>query len=214
MRLGKNRLGHVLSYPEGWVGRWILAPLWNRRNRALNLAALRALKCQPDSRVLEIGCGGGDLLSRILSAHTDGIICGVDRAMSMLHATRRKQMQRGASNRLIVLQALAERLPYPAGCFDRVCSVNSLFYWEDPAQGLAEMVRVLGPAGRLVLVFTQREDLDQKSFASDLFCPDPAHMVHLLSGLGLQDVRVKSGRDRHRRFYCLSGEIKQHSVSG
>ena len=43
-----------LTAPSGVVGRWILAPLWNRRNSALNDFAFGSLALQPCDRVLEV----------------------------------------------------------------------------------------------------------------------------------------------------------------
>ena len=47
-----------LGHPSGVIGRWLLGPLWNRRNRPLNDVSLARLALRADDRVLEVGFGG------------------------------------------------------------------------------------------------------------------------------------------------------------
>jgi SAM-dependent methyltransferase len=67
-----------LGHPSGLIGRWLLGPLWNRRNRPLNDVSLAQLALRVDDRVLEVGFGGGYLLRRMSAVVTDGFISGVD----------------------------------------------------------------------------------------------------------------------------------------
>jgi SAM-dependent methyltransferase len=51
-----------------------------------------------------------------------------------------------------VVRAPAERLPFPDSCFDHVVSTLVLCTVEDPAAAVAELLRVLRPAGDLLLL--------------------------------------------------------------
>ena len=42
-------------------------------------------------------------------------------------------------------------LPLEEESFDKVFSVNTIYFWEDPSHMLSELARVLRPEGRLVL---------------------------------------------------------------
>jgi hypothetical protein len=78
MIMSARFIARQLGHPSGAIGRWILGPLWNRRNRALNDVSLEQLALQADDRVLEVGFGGGYLLGRMSPLVTDGFIGGVD----------------------------------------------------------------------------------------------------------------------------------------
>lgn len=54
-------LARELGNPSTIMGRLYLAPMWNRRNAALNNTAFEHLELQSHDRVLEIGFGGGYL---------------------------------------------------------------------------------------------------------------------------------------------------------
>jgi hypothetical protein len=96
-------IARQLGHPSGAIGRWILGPLWNRRNRALNDVSLEQLALQADDRVLEVGFGGGYLLGRMLPQVTDGFIGGADISAAMVEQCRGRyraviQTGKGAAN--------------------------------------------------------------------------------------------------------------------
>ena len=63
-----NLLTKQLGSPSEVLGQLVFAPLWNRRNVALNDVTLRHLNLQSSDHVLEVGFGRGYLLGKMLSA--------------------------------------------------------------------------------------------------------------------------------------------------
>ena len=118
------------------------------RKNALTLGGI-----QPRQRILDVCTGTGDLA--ILCAKRQrgqGVVIGVDMNSGMLSRARRKQR----SQELAVdwLQGDAEALPFASGSFDRVVIGFSTRNLSDLTNGLREMVRVLKPQGRLILLET------------------------------------------------------------
>jgi len=103
----------------------------------------RSLAGLADGRVLEVGCGTGQMLP-LYSGET-GLI-GLDPNIDALNRAARRSPCSG------LLCASAEKLPFARASFDTVvsslvfCSVN------DPAAGLAEIHRVLKPGGQLLML--------------------------------------------------------------
>ncbi len=102
-------------------------------------------------RVLEIGCGTGNLIIRAKRAHPQVEAVGsdpdpraLDRAQRKAHALSGIRFERG----------YAQHLPYADGEFDRVLSSMMLHHLDDDAKtaAAAEVFRVLRPGGRLHLV--------------------------------------------------------------
>jgi len=99
--------------------------------------------------ILELGCGPGDLLADMLDA---GYAChAVEQSPQMVRAARATLRRRHAGSPDLIIQGLAQALPF-AGCsFDCVVSTFPAEYIADPAT-LAEVARVLRPGGRLMVI--------------------------------------------------------------
>ena len=101
-------------------------------------------------RCLEIGCGGGRLLERVLAAGAAST-AGVDHSPEMLELTRERNATAFRDGRLELKQADASQLPLPDASFDVVLSANTFFFIERPELVLAEIHRALSPGGRVVI---------------------------------------------------------------
>jgi ubiquinone/menaquinone biosynthesis C-methylase UbiE len=102
-------------------------------------------------RILEIGCGTGNLTTRVKRAHPGAEVVGSDPDPRALDRARRKARR---LNGISFEQGYAQRLPYADGEFDRVLSAMMLHHVGDDAKPAAaeEIFRVLRPGGRLHLV--------------------------------------------------------------
>ncbi len=140
-----------LRRPRGWFGRRVMAPLLNEGNRALLDAVLAAAAPTPGARVLDVGFGGGYTLERLARIVTPRKVAGVELSEAMIAAVRDR-----CGDAFYLHLADAAALPFPDASFDVVLSVNTIYFWSDPARVLAEMSRVLKPGGRLVLGYRSR----------------------------------------------------------
>jgi ubiquinone/menaquinone biosynthesis C-methylase UbiE len=102
-------------------------------------------------RVLEIGCGTGNLTIRAKRAHPSVEVIGSDPDPLALARAERKARR---LNGIRFESGYAQRLPYADGEFDRVLSSMMLHHLDDEAKAAAatEVFRVLRPGGRLHLV--------------------------------------------------------------
>ncbi len=110
---------------------------------------------QPGHAVLDVCAGTGDLA--FLAAKTvtqSGTVISMDFNAEMLQNGQRRPI----AQKLPVswLQADAMQIPFPAASFDRVTIGFSTRNLVDLNQGLSEMVRVLKPGGRLIILETGR----------------------------------------------------------
>lgn len=197
-------LASRLRNPTGITGR-MTAMLWNRRNAALNETALQALALQAGDSVLEIGFGGGYLLDHMVRAVSAGLVAGVDSSPTMVSLVARRHAHAIAAGLLDLQCAPAEGLPYTAGHFNKVCSVNSIFYWQDADLGCAEIRRVLVEGGRVVLCLTCKSSLENKRFAGNIRLFEAGEVEQLLTEHGFRQLEARILSDRHRRYLCVTG---------
>ncbi|GHO53975.1 class I SAM-dependent methyltransferase [Ktedonobacter robiniae] len=99
--------------------------------------------------VLELGCGLGDLLADMLGA---GYTCqAVEHSPEMVSAARDTLRKRHVGTSGLIVQGLAQALPFGDASFDAVVSTFPSEYIFDP-DTIAEVARVLRPGGRLIVV--------------------------------------------------------------
>lgn len=120
------------------------------------LAALTCLEGKP-RRVLDLGCGTGDLTINIARLAGEGVeITGLDYSLPMLERAKQKAAGAGVGERIKFVHGEATNLPFPDGCLDCVgisFAFRNLTY-KNPLclPHLAEVIRVLRPGGRYVIV--------------------------------------------------------------
>ncbi|MFJ3408115.1 class I SAM-dependent methyltransferase [Promicromonospora sp. NPDC090134] len=134
---------------DDWGRYWgtFARPVWEPLVRTAGIG--------PGSRVLDVGCGSGELLEHLqdLGARASG----VDPATRMVELARARAV--GADVRL----GEAEHLPFDDGAFDAVLAVNAVQFADDVDDALAEIARVLTPGGVVGLAGwadRTRNDLD------------------------------------------------------
>jgi SAM-dependent methyltransferase len=120
---------------------------------ARELALEAVLEVGP-GRVLEVGCGEGELAERLTAAVRD--VVALDQSPRMVELTQ----ARGVDARVGDVQ----QLPFPDASFDAALAAWMLYHVRDLDLGLGELVRVLRPGGRLVAV-TNGHDHLQELFA-------------------------------------------------
>lgn len=98
------------------------------------------LDVQPGERVLDLGCGDGQLTARIAATGAD--VAGVDASAAMVEAARARGIR--------VKLAQAEKLPFASASFDAVFSNAALHWVRGQDEMMAEVRRVLKPGGRFV----------------------------------------------------------------
>lgn len=197
-------LAKQLSRPSGMAAR-LAAPLWNKRNAALNDLAFERLALGPADRVLDVGFGGGYLLGRMSAAVTGGFLAGVDLSPAMVALAEKRYRTLVQKGRLELKCGPAEALPYPAGHFTKICSVNSIFYWQDVPRALAEFWRVLAEKGGLVICFTVKSSLQKQDFGKYVSLYETDEVRQMVEAAGFSAIDMLQSADRHREFVCLTG---------
>jgi SAM-dependent methyltransferase len=101
---------------------------------------LEWLAARPGEKILDLGCGDGQLTQRIAAAGAD--VLGVDASPDMVRAARDRGVVADVGD--------AQQLPYADKTFDAVFSNAALHWVRDQDAMLAEINRVLKPGGRFV----------------------------------------------------------------
>ena len=137
------------SRPSSLMGRLLLRSM-NIGHGRLHQWGLKAAGIQLTDRVLDVGCGGGKAISRILE-ETRREVAGVDHSPEAVKTARSVNRAAISSGRLRIVESSVENLPFRDGFFDVVTAFETTYFWPELQVGLTEIHRVLNRGGRLVI---------------------------------------------------------------
>jgi SAM-dependent methyltransferase len=98
---------------------------------------------QPGLRWLDVGCGNGAFTQLIVEHGEPLSLVGIDPSEAQLAFARQHPLLLGVE----FVNADAMALPFPDAAFDLAVMPLVIFFLSEPAQGVAEMVRVVAPGG-------------------------------------------------------------------
>jgi SAM-dependent methyltransferase len=217
---------------EHWAGH---ADRYDAVNSGFNRFVLDAAGIGDRDRVLDIGCGNGQLTRLAARAAQAGRAHGIDLSAPMLATARARAAEEGVAN-VTFQEADAQVVPFPAGGFDVAVSRFGVMFFADPVGAFANIGRALRPAGRLAFVcMTRLEGTDLGTvfgaMAAHLPRPtgpdgtgptsfaDPARVRGVLTEAGFCDVTCAHveaeqvwGRDvaDATGFICAWGPVRFH----
>jgi ubiquinone/menaquinone biosynthesis C-methylase UbiE len=99
----------------------------------------------PEWRWVDVGCGNGAFTELLVQRCAPAEVQGVDPSEAQLEFARQRPAGRVARFQV----GDAEALPFPGEHFDAAVMALVIFFVPDPARGVAEMVRVVRPGGRV-----------------------------------------------------------------
>lgn len=178
-----------MSRPHGrgaaWAARWM-----NAGNHIINRQAVLRLGAQPGERALEAGFGGGTGLRLLLAAGVS--VVGIDPSPAMIGYCSERFSTDIATGRLRIMAGAAESLPFKDNSVDGAIAVNTIYFWDDPGRGIAEICRVLRPGRRLVVATSSAWPCRFFGFDDKgMFIPDPGKLLTLADAAGFSEATIE-----------------------
>jgi len=185
-----------------WSRVYDLAPVQAAIYHPVHDAVLQELRAHPARRVLDVGCGTGDLTARLRHELGADLVAGCDFSGGMLEqaAARTRRVQ--------WLQGDAAHLPCNDGSFDAVVSTEAFHWFPDPDAALHQFHRVLAPDGRALVALvnvrvpatSRLAHAGSQALGQPARWPTRAEMAERVRAAGF-------AVDRQRRIFRLGGLI-------
>ena len=177
------------AHPEGFLGRMMLR-FMNFGHAPLTNWGLGLLEIHNGWTMLDIGCGGGATLKRLLNRSKDARVYGIDISEESI-AKAKKVNADVLDKQVFVVQGSSEKLPYENGKFDLVTAVETVYFWPNLPDCLQEVRRVLKPGGKFAIMI-EVIDSDSKwpNIVEGMTAYSPEYLEKLLIDAGFAQTEI------------------------
>ena len=189
--------------PTGLFGQYIMSGIFNTLNADLNLLVKQIINPKINDRILEIGFGSGKLIYEMAKITTGGKIEGIDLSDTMLNHANKINKTYISTGIVKLQQGECSKMPYDNESFDKLCSVNTLYFLRDPDKCFLEMFRILKHGGKIVIGF--RDDIQMRglNLNKDIFTTYSLEdVVNFLSNSGFSDTEIIKKDGKWLMSYC------------
>ncbi|MFW9785678.1 MAG: class I SAM-dependent methyltransferase [Candidatus Heimdallarchaeota archaeon] len=139
-------------------------------------------KLNPKGKLVDIGCGSGNLIIQIAESSLDLDLTGIDLSEEIISAAVKKAEKNGVKEKIKFEIGSVEKLPFPDDSIDFIVSTLSLHHWSEPLISFKEISRVLTKDG-ICLVFDFRRNSRKffyglLTFATKIVVPKPLKRIN------------------------------------
>jgi ubiquinone/menaquinone biosynthesis C-methylase UbiE len=199
----KETLAHNFRQPKGIFGK-LIGVFMNKGNDFMNRFAINLLQPQREDHILEIGFGNGKYITEIAQVTQDGFVAGIDFSETMVNQARRRNKDLISQGIVDIKLGEVNKISFDNSTFDKVFTVNTIYFWPNPKDDLKEIYRVLKPNGRLIVSFRSKEKMEKFDFTKNGFrLFEPKEVVQLLLDAGFKDVKLESTQDKFLDVNCV-----------
>ena len=146
-----------------------MSNIFNIGNAKLNKFVHEILLVQKNDHILEIGFGTGKLINAMAKKIDHGLIEGIDFSSAMVSIARKRNRKHIARGHVKIRKGNFDEMTFKKGGFNKVCSVNTIYFWTDPKNTAKRIADILKPGGKFVAGFEDIAQLEQKQLNNEVF---------------------------------------------
>jgi len=146
----KEYIDSQYRLPTGAIGSYIGEKMV-RQHQPETIWTLELLELKKEELILELGCGAGYAIKRILENDSVKYIIGLDLSETVLKSARLRNRHEINKGRARLVQGNVKQLPFENQQFTRLFSIQSIYFWDHIDETLSEIYRVLKNDGKMVL---------------------------------------------------------------
>lgn len=193
------------KHPKGFWGFRTLKAMNGKEHAALPEWVLADLQISEDADVLDVGCGGGANVARLLERCPKGTVTGLDYSIIALEETKDLNYRAFVDKKCHIVGGNVVQMPRAKELYDMVTAFETVYFWPTLEQGVSEMFRVLKHGGTVVIA--NEMDGNDPSYrklehAVGMLIYTIEDIEGILTKVGFTD--IKSRHDESRHFICLT----------
>ena len=187
--------------PEGFFGKMMVAGMNGGSHAAMATWGLDKIDIPQEGDILDIGCGGGANIARLLTRSKAAKVTGVDYSPVSVAKTGKVNADAIANGRCVVREANVAALPFEDGQFTLATAFETVYFWPDIEKSFAGVRRILVPGGKFLIVNEDdglsgnNEKWEKMIEGMHTYTPD--ELKANLSAAGFRDIVVHLNESKH-----------------
>ncbi len=161
-------VGKQLKNPTGIFANKVAAGM-NVSNKNLYDLTFSNLELSDGEMVLEIGFGNGYFFEQLSRKNRNVKLFGAEISKEMISQCSKLNYKLIADQKLDVKLFSGSTLPYENKMFDKAIAINLIYFWQNPADNIKELNRVLRNDGELLVGIRPFNVLSHLPFAQEGF---------------------------------------------
>lgn len=186
--------------PKGILGRMMLVTM-DKEHLPMAEWGFTQFEMPNKADIVDIGCGGGYNIKRMLSRCPEGKIFGYD--ISEESVKKAKKVNKD-EKRVKILQGSVEKMPFKDGTLDLATAFETVFFWPDPAENFKEVRRILKHDGMFVVINNYGDpgiDWEKKVPCMTRYTAE--QISSLMEQAGFTDVKIA----KKDTLFCVTGKV-------
>ena len=162
-------VGNNFRNPNG-IGGKITTKIMNIMNQKQYKAVLDNLNFENNDVLLDIGFGNGYLINKLLKKNNNIKIFGIDISKDMVNIVSKIFKKHIDNNCLtLLLENLNNKTTFKNEMFNKIYTVNTIYFWDDLQKCFSEIKRILKPNGIFINAIYTKKQLDKTKFSKKGF---------------------------------------------
>ena len=186
-----KELASQLGKPEGEKGIQI-GHMMNETNNSMIIKTFEHLSLRDNDCILELGHGNANHLQELLNRAANLQYSGIDISELMKQEAEKYTIENGLEKSANFQIYDGTNIPFADNSFDKIFTVNTIYFWQQPVQLLNELDRVLKPGGILCITLVDEESMSRLPFTEYGFTKYTDHLFkELVQKTSLKLVSMK-----------------------
>lgn len=202
-----------LKHPKGEKG-IEMAHMMNETNIRMTYNSIQNLEIAEGEKILELGHGNCGHLEYLLSQNQDLTYQGLEISTLMHEEAQKAHADLVKENRAAFSLYDGLNVPFPDNRFDKIFTVNTIYFWSDPQHLLSEIYRILKKNGKFNITFAHEDFMEKLPFTKfefklynkekvrKLIEKTPFKVIH--SDTQTETVKSKTGEMAERDFTTIT----------
>lgn len=191
-----KEIAKQLRKPTGENGKFIGSEL-SKGNKFITEVVYNEFNLLDGNSILEIGFGNGVFLKQLIIDDKKKVY-GIDYSEIMIEAAKEINKKLIEKGDIEIKYGAIENIQYPDKFFDKICTINTVYFWETAEAALNEIKRVLKKDGYFAIGFRSKDKVKKHEFTKydfQLYNCDELEEVVKTNGSEIYSLTKKDDHD-------------------